>query len=107
MLKCMMPRRFTNVFLCISVAILCVLLNSSGHLLTPAQPVGPEESTVEASASQEPAQVILGGEELLTIQPGVGALSPQDRAQAITNRLVESTNNSIPSKNSYQPHQGS
>ena len=33
--------------------------------------------------------MVLGGEELFLIQRGVGAFSPQDRAQAITNRLID------------------
>lgn len=36
----------------------------------------------------EPAKVIVGGEELFSIRTGVGAFSPEDRAQAITKRLL-------------------
>ncbi|MEM1252749.1 MAG: mechanosensitive ion channel family protein [Cyanobacteria bacterium P01_H01_bin.21] len=79
-------RRLTHVLVCIIVAALCVLLNFSGHSLTIAQT---PESGIDLAASQEPAKVILGGEELFSIQRGVGAFSPQDRAQAITNRLIE------------------
>ncbi|MEO0397579.1 MAG: mechanosensitive ion channel domain-containing protein [Cyanobacteria bacterium P01_A01_bin.137] len=43
----------------------------------------------DTGSNQAPARVVLGGEELFTIQAGVGAFSPEDRAQAITKRLVD------------------
>ncbi|MEM9808829.1 MAG: mechanosensitive ion channel family protein [Cyanobacteria bacterium P01_D01_bin.56] len=79
----------TRCFLCISVAFLCVLLNLPGHGLTVAQPSEPSDTAAESVLAQEPATVVLGGEELFSIQRSVGAFSPQDRAQAITKRLVD------------------
>ena len=38
--------------------------------------------------AEAPVRVVLGGEELLRVQVGVGAFSPQDRADAVTQRLV-------------------
>ena len=52
-------------------------------------PVAWSQPEVEPDQPVEPAAVVLSGEELFLIQNSVGAFSPQDRAEAITNRLVE------------------
>ena len=82
-------RWLARFFLCISIALLCVLLSFTGHILTPAQTPEEANASAETVTNQEFAIVVLGGEELFSIQRGVGAFSPQDRAQAITKRLID------------------
>lgn len=54
-----------------------------------AAPVTPPEATPTAPTVVSPVRVMLGGEELYKVRVGVGAFTPQDRAEAVTQRLVD------------------
>ncbi|MEO0539825.1 MAG: mechanosensitive ion channel family protein [Cyanobacteria bacterium P01_A01_bin.105] len=71
-----------------SIAVLIVLLNLVGPLEGVAQ-TPPPEASADVEVAPAPALVILGGEELFSIEASVGSFSPQDRADAITRRLID------------------
>jgi len=64
-------------------------LSSSSPVRLTQVPAASESSGPEASDPPPPVRVMLGGEELYKVRVGVGAFSPQDRADAVTNRLVD------------------
>ncbi|MEO0457358.1 MAG: hypothetical protein AAF152_12380 [Cyanobacteria bacterium P01_A01_bin.114] len=71
--------RFIGQLIRVGSAIsLCVMLLLPGHPLAIAQ-----ETAEPPTAPIEPALVVLGGEELFSVRTGVGAFSPQDRADAL------------------------
>lgn len=82
------PKRFTQILFGISITVLMIWLNLPGNVGVVAQT--PDLGAVEEAESvPEAALVVLGGEELFAIETGVGAFSPQDRADAITQRLMD------------------
>lgn len=80
-------RRLTPALLACAAVSLALLLNFIHPPSSVAQ-VPDGNASANAAAKVEPAPVVLGGEELFSIQTGVGAFSPADRATAIQRRLV-------------------
>lgn len=69
---------------------LCFLFTIVPFSPTHAQAPNPTPNPTPTSAStNKGATVELGGEEIFNIRAGVGAFSPEERAQAVTNRILK------------------
>ncbi|MEO1430938.1 MAG: mechanosensitive ion channel domain-containing protein [Cyanobacteria bacterium J06633_8] len=69
---------------------LCLLLSIISFSPTQAQVSNPTPTvTPTTTSTSKGALVELGGEELFKIRAGVGAFSAQERAQAVTNRILK------------------
>ncbi len=67
--------------------IIVPLSTTHAQLPTPT-PTPTPNSTSGAISTNKGTPVVLGGEELFNIRAGVGAFSAEDRAQAVSNRLL-------------------
>ena len=84
-------KRFSYFFASI---VLCFLVTIVPCLTTTAQTPTPTPDSASAKTSiNQNTSVELGGEELFNIRTGVGAFSPEERAQAINKRLIKITEN--------------
>ncbi|NEQ28131.1 MAG: mechanosensitive ion channel family protein, partial [Microcoleus sp. SIO2G3] len=84
------PKNAVYFLAAIALCLLLIIVPfSTTYAQTSTTPTPTPTSTPATTSTNKGVPVVLGGEELFNIRAGVGAFLPEERAQAVSNRLLE------------------